>query len=81
MNKRISNESSLDLDAGHYIRHSSLQNGLAKDILSTYRIDSHASILDVGCGDGRITAELARHAIHGKVLGIDASPGMIEFAL
>src|SRR5476651_510537 len=80
MNNTILNDGLLDLNAGYYVKHSSLQNGLAKEILNTYRLNSCAHILDVGCGDGRITAELANHVNQGKVLGIDASPSMIEFA-
>jgi trans-aconitate 2-methyltransferase len=80
MKNTILNDDLLDLDAGHYVKHSSLQNSLAKKILSTYRLNPRAHILDVGCGDGRVTAELAKHVNQGKVLGIDASPGMIEFA-
>lgn len=70
----------VDLDAKHYVRNSSLQNGLAKTILSNYRLSQDAHILDVGCGDGRITAELANHANQGRVIGLDPSPSMIEFA-
>lgn len=80
MSKAILKDNLLDLDAGYYAKHSSLQNGLAKDILNSYRFNPHAHILDVGCGDGRITAELANHVNQGKVLGIDASPSMIDFA-
>lgn len=69
-----------DLDAGYYVRHSSLQNGLANEILSNYPIKRTAHILDVGCGDGRITAELADLASKGRVIGLDPSPSMIEFA-
>lgn len=70
----------LDLDASHYVKHSSLQNNLAKEIINAYRFNPSAYILDVGCGDGRITAELSTHVNQGKVLGIDASSSMIEFA-
>ena len=69
-----------DLDATHYTRHSSLQNGLAKDVLNTLHISPEDSILDVGCGDGRITAELARRALKGSVEGLDACLSMIEYA-
>jgi len=34
-------------------------------------------VLDVGCGDGRITAEIARRVPAGRAVGIDASPSMI----
>jgi ubiquinone/menaquinone biosynthesis C-methylase UbiE len=70
----------VDLDANLYVKNSSLQNNLAKTILCDYSINSKAYILDIGCGDGRITAELAKMAKDGKVIGIDPSPNMIEFA-
>jgi len=37
-------------------------------------------VLDVGCGDGHITAELARGAPRGGVTGLDSSPEMIRYA-
>ena len=42
------------------------------------RGDEH--ILDVGCGDGKVTAEIARAVPRGSVLGVDASAEMIAFA-
>lgn len=80
MNNTLLNNTLPDLDASHYVKHSSLQNNLAKAILSSYQLNPHAHVLDVGCGDGRITAELAARLNQGKILGIDASPSMIEFA-
>ncbi|MBY0529442.1 MAG: methyltransferase domain-containing protein [Rhabdochlamydiaceae bacterium] len=72
--------SSDDLNADHYAKYSSLQSGHAEDILRTLRIDPHAEILDVGCGDGRNTVELAKKAIEGNVTGVDISPSMISYA-
>jgi trans-aconitate 2-methyltransferase len=37
-------------------------------------------ILDVGCGDGALTAKLAQAVPDGSVVGIDASAGMIQAA-
>ncbi|MCX6895928.1 MAG: methyltransferase domain-containing protein [Verrucomicrobia bacterium] len=37
-------------------------------------------ILDVGCGDGKVTAEIARAVPCGSVVGVDASAEMIRFA-
>ena len=39
-----------------------------------------ALILDLGCGDGGLTEELAQLVPNGTVLEIDASKGMIETA-
>ena len=38
------------------------------------------ALLDVGCGPGTITAELAGLVAPGKVIGIDAAAGVIELA-
>ena len=37
-------------------------------------------ILDVGCGDGKVTAEIARTVPRGFVTGTDVSAEMIAFA-
>lgn len=37
-------------------------------------------ILDLGCGDGVLTKQLAGIVINGEVIGIDASEGMIKVA-
>jgi trans-aconitate 2-methyltransferase len=49
-------------------------------LLEKLRLSGDERVLDVGCGDGKVTAELAERVPHGSVLGIDASPAMIEFA-
>ena len=43
-------------------------------------VPSNASILEVGCGDGDLSALLADAFPHGQVVGVDASPGLIERA-
>ena len=35
-------------------------------------------ILDIGCGDGKLTLEIAKTAHNGHVLGLDSSASMIE---
>ncbi len=42
------------------------------------RGDEHG--LDLGCGDGVLTARIAERVPRGRVVGIDASQGMIEAA-
>ena len=43
-------------------------------------LDGVRSLLDVGCGDGRITAEIARRIPEADVVGLDPSPRMISIA-
>lgn len=38
------------------------------------------SLLDVGCGPGTLTIDLARHVLPGRVVGVDAASGVLEGA-
>ncbi len=38
-------------------------------------------VLDIGCGPGRVLAEIARRAPHGRVAGADPSELMVEMAV
>jgi SAM-dependent methyltransferase len=40
----------------------------------------HMRILDVGCGPGTITADLAELVPRGEVIGVDSEPGVLEQA-
>jgi trans-aconitate 2-methyltransferase len=68
------------LDAEHYRNHSSRQLGLTHELLKDYSFKEDAQVLDVGCGDGRITAEIAQCVPKGNVLGMDISVNMIQLA-
>ena len=63
-----------------YARQSSHQQSWARELIPKLKLSGHESILDVGCGDGKVTAELAAHVPTGQVVGIDSSPEMIAFA-
>jgi len=67
-------------NAGEYNRHSSLQAALAEEQLGRLTLEGAERILDIGCGDGKITAEIAARVPHGSVLGVDPSQDMIAFA-
>lgn len=44
------------------------------------QLESGQSVLDVGCGPGTITADLARRVAPGAVLGVDRSADVVEQA-
>lgn len=44
------------------------------------RLRAGASLLDVGCGPGTITAEFAERLAPGRVLGVDAAADIVETA-
>jgi trans-aconitate methyltransferase len=67
-------------DAGEYNRHSSLQAALAVEQLGRLTLEGAEHVLDIGCGDGKITAQIAARVPHGSVLGVDPSREMIAFA-
>src|SRR5262249_50913880 len=46
-------------NAGEYNRHSSLQAALAEEQLGRLTLGGAERVLDIGCGDGKITAEVA----------------------
>lgn len=66
--------------ADEYHLNSSSQKNAASDLLRYVSIQNDWTILDVGCGDGKITAELSKKAQEGRVVGLDISPAMIGFA-
>ena len=49
-------------------------------ILSRLQLTDAEKIIDLGCGSGENTLELARRSPHGSALGVDGSPAMIEAA-
>lgn len=69
-----------DWDGAGYEQISDLQRHLAQRTLAelSFRGDEH--LLDVGCGDGYVTRAIAARLPRGSVLGIDASPRMIQAA-
>lgn len=66
--------------AADYASNSSVQQTWARELIARLKLHGNERILDVGCGDGKVTAEIARAVPDGSVVGVDASPHMIEFA-
>jgi trans-aconitate methyltransferase len=63
-----------------YAANSVVQQTWARELIARLKLRGEERILDVGCGDGKVTAEIAQAVPRGFVLGIDASAEMIGFA-
>jgi trans-aconitate 2-methyltransferase len=68
-------------DARTYDRSCEPQQAWAADVLARLEgIASDATVLDVGCGTGRVTQALLALVPRGRVLAMDASADMVELA-
>ena len=67
-------------NAADYAANSVVQQTWARELIAGLKLRGDEHILDVGCGDGKVSAEIARAVPRGFVVGIDASSQMIEFA-
>src|SRR2546430_7948944 len=53
---------------------------MAEEVLALLDLKGSERMLDVGFGDGKITAEIASRSPQGSVVGVDPSRDMISFA-
>lgn len=67
-------------DAGMYDAAHSPQTDVGRELIAMSCVKADDSILDIGCGTGTLTIELAHLAHKGKVVGIDPSIEMLERA-
>jgi len=67
-------------NAEEYAKNSAAQLGWARELIARLNLEGHEHVLDIGCGDGKVSAELARHVPRGKVVGVDSSEDMIRLA-
>jgi trans-aconitate 2-methyltransferase len=67
-------------DAADYHRHSTAQQAWARELLAKLALAGDEYVLDLGCGDGKVTAEIAAGLPRGTVVGVDSSPEMVRFA-
>jgi trans-aconitate 2-methyltransferase len=68
-------------DAHTYDRSSEPQQAWAAEVLARLEgIAPDATVLDVGCGTGRVTEALLALVPHGRVLAMDASAEMVALA-
>lgn len=63
-----------------YFHHSEMQRQWAWELLGKLSLAGDEKVLDFGCGDGKITAELSHLLGKGKVVGVDISEPMVQMA-
>jgi trans-aconitate 2-methyltransferase len=66
----------VDWDASSYDRVSSPQLAWGLAVLDRLGLRGDETVLDAGCGTGRVTAELLERVPRGRVIAVDASPAM-----
>jgi trans-aconitate 2-methyltransferase len=69
-----------DWDGQAYGDISDLQRAMAAESLSLVSLNGDERVLDIGCGDGYVTTQIADLLPDGSILGIDPSPRMITAA-
>lgn len=67
-------------NAQSYSENSRLQYKASKKFFDELPLRGDEIILDIGCGTGLLTSEIAKRVPQGKVIGIDSSEDMIAFA-
>jgi trans-aconitate 2-methyltransferase len=67
-------------NADDYTNNSSAQLEWAEELIAKLGLKGSESVMDIGCGDGKISARLAQIVKKGYILGIDSSESMIRHA-
>jgi trans-aconitate 2-methyltransferase len=67
-------------NAHDYHRHSAEQQKWANELIDKLNLKGDEHLLDIGCGDGKVTAAIASRLPGGTVVGVDKSQDMIDFA-
>ncbi|HEY1457967.1 MAG TPA: class I SAM-dependent methyltransferase, partial [Solirubrobacteraceae bacterium] len=63
-----------------YDRISATMEALGLAVLDRLPLEGAETVLDAGCGSGRVTAALIERLPRGRVIAVDESPSMIEAA-
>lgn len=67
-------------NADEYARSSAVQQQWAEELIGKLDLHPAERVLDIGCGDGKVTAALAARVPRGRVVGLDNSGDMVDFA-
>ena len=73
-------ERTVDWAAQSYHRLADPQEEWGREVLARLDLAGNETVLDAGCGSGRVTRLLLDRLPAGRVIGVDASPSMIDQA-
>lgn len=73
----MTSETIREWDAGTYQRVSVPHEEWAEAVLERLPLQGHESVLDAGCGTGRVTRMLIERLPEGRVIGVDGSQAMV----
>ena len=63
-----------------YDRLSTPMEAMGREVLERLALDGSETVIDAGCGSGRVTEALIARLSRGRVIGVDASASMIDAA-
>ena len=69
-----------DWDGATYDRIAGPMTRWGSDVLDRLELAGDETVLDAGCGSGRVTEQLAQRLPLGRVIALDGSPSMVEAA-
>jgi trans-aconitate 2-methyltransferase len=69
-----------DWDASTYDRVSDIQAEWSLEVIDRLDLQGDETVLDAGCGSGRVTKLLLERLPRGRVIGVDSSASMVEKA-
>jgi len=69
-----------EFDGKKYAQASTHQKEWGARLIEELELQGHERVLDLGCGDGTLTVQIADLLPTGEVVGVDASRGMLETA-
>jgi trans-aconitate 2-methyltransferase len=72
--------SARDWNAASYDRVSTPQVEMARPVLDRLPLNGDETVLDAGCGSGRVTELLLERLPRGHVVAVDSAPSMVEHA-
>lgn len=70
----------MDWDGASYDRVSAPQARWGRAVIERLELSGDETVLDAGCGTGRVTEELLAKLPEGRVVALDASPSMLSQA-